>query len=619
MKVIVKENLGAEYTSDVISSCEQNGIQAIADYVNNEILFYDPRNWLYGRHSDMMKDASLDGDVFDLFNGKNPEFKKRVMKTTDGEDFKKFAVEWNALQKQESPDIIKTKQCDMIRMDLKESGGLDDPRDWSASEGEVEIVWTRDFPEFGIEAGNTDNFVVDYYNVAPDNEYDIESNGLRDEICRLISEEYPGLDFEPYDFDITNEREFWGDQAKSHVHPYDEKVESDIIKGIPNWAITYIMYGDMPDGLTYDDIEQADAFLDGLSERGISLGEPIDGTENEFNPHPAFGLACDTMDWSCTRGSRVDESMDTAVVYWKDDEARPFKIPNVRDIFGVLRELKYLADMEPEGDLPEVKKVVVGGRTFDKWDIENAGRTREAEDLLGLCLEGEEEDGPENGFEVEVEMTRDGEREVKKGDRFKFPVDLGDAKDNCITDRELRWYVDGAFHDYVRANGIGGKCTIWIHPNNYDILNWDALSEAVLGDSKEGGSEITGPEDIPGELSVKEGMKLYHKIDNAYDARTLDYDKFKPISEAIKDAVVKGLLKQSSIEELASEWFKDYGTMNGWGWKTSFKYGIARRLHDIHQKKHPDEHQHVPQRNGWRGWHEDFCSCGFGSSSDSSD
>lgn len=72
-------------------------------------------------------------------------------------------------------------------------------------------MWTRDFPEAGIEAGNTDNFVVDYDNVAPDNEYDIENNGLRDEICRLISDEYPGLDFEPYDFDIMNEREFWGD------------------------------------------------------------------------------------------------------------------------------------------------------------------------------------------------------------------------------------------------------------------------------------------------------------------------------------------------------------------------------------------------------------------------
>ena len=305
MKSIFKENLGADYVADIISSCNQNGIQAIAEYTDDEILFYDPKNWLYCRHSDLIKDASLDGEIFDLFNNSKPEFRKQVMRPTKGKDFEDFAFEWNALQKEpDNPDIIKTKQCEMIRMDLKESvaahapgmdelvvdwyrdayptdtemfAGLEDagatfadvwnalkskkdvyaaigaddsivrervfqhlceltgkkydtvynmwlrsanesnvnfdnPNDWSASEGEIEIMWTRDFPEAGIEAGNTDNFVVDYDNVAPDNEYDIENNGLRDEICRLISDEYPGLDFEPYDFDITNEREFWGDR-----------------------------------------------------------------------------------------------------------------------------------------------------------------------------------------------------------------------------------------------------------------------------------------------------------------------------------------------------------------------------------------------------------------------
>ena len=44
MKVIVSESLGLEYAWDVISSCDQNGMQAIADNQNNEILFYDPKN-----------------------------------------------------------------------------------------------------------------------------------------------------------------------------------------------------------------------------------------------------------------------------------------------------------------------------------------------------------------------------------------------------------------------------------------------------------------------------------------------------------------------------------------------------------------------------------------------
>ena len=47
MKSIFKENLGAEYVADIISSCNQNGIHAIAEYPDDEILFYDPKNWLY--------------------------------------------------------------------------------------------------------------------------------------------------------------------------------------------------------------------------------------------------------------------------------------------------------------------------------------------------------------------------------------------------------------------------------------------------------------------------------------------------------------------------------------------------------------------------------------------
>lgn len=138
MKSIFKENLGADYVADIISSCNQNGIQAIAEYTNDEILFYDPKNWLYCRHSDLIKDASLDGDIFDLFNNSKPEFRKQVMRPTKGKDFEDFAFEWNALQKEpDNPDIIKTKTCEMIRMDLKESRraelapGMDDlVADW---------------------------------------------------------------------------------------------------------------------------------------------------------------------------------------------------------------------------------------------------------------------------------------------------------------------------------------------------------------------------------------------------------------------------------------------------------------------------------------------------------
>ena len=318
MKVIVSESLGAGYTANIISSCNDAGVQAIADYNGNEILFYDPVNKLFARHSDIIK--NMDIEIFDMFRDRKQkeddgkvglELRKEVMKPTEGKDFEDFATEWDALQKQESPDILKTKNCSVIRFGAHESGkpriagnrkprkefmdkverfrkgwkslddkgdyvddfgdrvngveaevseGLDDPRDWSASEGEVEIMWTVDYPEFGIESGNTESFVVEYDDVV-DNEFDIEDNGLRDEICRLIGKEYPDLDFEPYDFDILNEREFWGDEASRHIYPYDESgIETDVVEGIPAWATSYILDGD-DTGLNEDDKAEVDAYL----------------------------------------------------------------------------------------------------------------------------------------------------------------------------------------------------------------------------------------------------------------------------------------------------------------------------------------------------------------------
>ena len=59
------------------------------------------------------------------------------------------------------------------------------------------------------------------------------------------------------------------------------------------------MYGDMTEDMTDEDVQLVEDFIGELAEQGISLIEPIEGTENEFNPHPAFGDACDTTDWSC--------------------------------------------------------------------------------------------------------------------------------------------------------------------------------------------------------------------------------------------------------------------------------------------------------------------------------
>lgn len=488
MKVIVSESLGLEYAWDVISSCDQNGMQAIADNQNNEILFYDPKNRQYCTNKDLM---NADYSIHDVFTDKSA--RNQVMKPTSGQGFEEFATKWDALQKSDDQDVIKTKNCSVIRFGAHESGKsrivgnrkprkefmdnkvekfrrkwkklddyeddfgnhvndaeaqvseeYDDPRDWSASEGEVEIMWKTDFEEFGIEPGDTSTYLIDY-DMAETHEQ------LIDEISRMIEEEYPDLDFIPEDFEITNEDEFW-------------------------------------------------------EQRGGNPGK------------------------------------------WDDD-----------DLY-----------------------------------LESSGT-----------------------FEAKVEYIEDSiNANIKKGEKFTVPVDIVDAAEACLDKDELKWYFRRIFISYVIKSGLKEKReAAWIHPDSYRIVNWDELVAAV-GDA--GDWADTGL-DIPDEATLDEGMKIYHKMYNAYDKGDLKYDEFQTMRDELVDAVVAGLLKQSSIEELGEEWFKDYGTANGWGWQTSFKYNVASALHRIHIKKHPDEHRSLPQRNNWRGWHEDRCSCGLCSSSDSSD
>ena len=74
-------------------------------------------------------------------------------------------------------------------------------------------------------------------------------------------------------------------------------IKTDVIEKVPQWATTYIMYND-DSGLNGDDKKLVDDFEDKLLKKKLRLICPIDGTENEFEPYPAFGLACDTVDWT---------------------------------------------------------------------------------------------------------------------------------------------------------------------------------------------------------------------------------------------------------------------------------------------------------------------------------
>ena len=74
-------------------------------------------------------------------------------------------------------------------------------------------------------------------------------------------------------------------------------IKTTTIRNVPQWATTYIMYSD-DSGLNDEDKKLVDDFEDNLLKKKLRLICPIDGTENEFEPYPAFGLSCDTVDWT---------------------------------------------------------------------------------------------------------------------------------------------------------------------------------------------------------------------------------------------------------------------------------------------------------------------------------
>lgn len=74
-------------------------------------------------------------------------------------------------------------------------------------------------------------------------------------------------------------------------------MKTETVEDIPNWAASYIMYGD-DSGIDENDRKVCDEFLAGLRDEGLVLACPVCGTQDDFCAHPAFGLACDTQDWT---------------------------------------------------------------------------------------------------------------------------------------------------------------------------------------------------------------------------------------------------------------------------------------------------------------------------------
>ena len=664
----MRESLGAGYTANIISSCTDAGVQAIADYNGNEILFYDPANRLFARHSDIIK--NMDIEIFDMFREKRKkdddgkiglELRKEVMKPTEGDDFEKFATKWDALQREESPDILKTKNCSMIRVSANE-GGMS--RSSMKGEYTVKIQWTRDFPEFGIIAGDSDEVKVRF------SEIDALShahggNGLDELIEEKMNEEYPGMGQIDCDVDyiIANETEMYdyhdmfigkervyerfgankstisdGGMDDSVSEWYAERFPDDDLAGRINTQVTFqdamdcIDYGaDIYDLLgTFDSTIRERLFAELAARTGIEYGKlyrkwlknsafdesgdskdmkeyDYDSPTEDEEPEEPEEYEDDPNDWSA--------SWDEVEVEWMIDDEELGIVSGEKetvvidlDLVDSFEELVYQVELALEK--------AHGGMQFDYDDEWILVDEVELIKRFGYSMN---ESGSNGGtIDVTLKFTHGHYgKKLKSGDEKTIKLDTSTAPTIYDQDDMLTWIAD------VASDQIPGLGKV----TKYDFETIDppddVLIRAVLGDEGFGPDvdvdfEDFDPEDVPSEISYKDALKFYRKMDDAYDERKLNYTKFDQIRNKLMDAIVKGLLKEKSLDELADEWFINYGTMNGWGWKTSFKYNVACALHKLHKAKHPDEHV-VDREDTMRGWHSEKCSCGLASSSDSSD
>ena len=69
------------------------------------------------------------------------------------------------------------------------------------------------------------------------------------------------------------------------------------VEKIPQWAVCYLVNAD-DSALETWDRALVDSYVARLERKGLRLVCPVDGTESEFELHPAFGQACGTVDFT---------------------------------------------------------------------------------------------------------------------------------------------------------------------------------------------------------------------------------------------------------------------------------------------------------------------------------
>ena len=73
------------------------------------------------------------------------------------------------------------------------------------------------------------------------------------------------------------------------------------IERIPQWAVCYLVNND-DSALSPEDRKMVDDYVKQLLEKEhLRLVCPINGTENRFCSHPAFGLPCETVDFEAEK------------------------------------------------------------------------------------------------------------------------------------------------------------------------------------------------------------------------------------------------------------------------------------------------------------------------------
>lgn len=119
---------------------------------------------------------------------------------------------------------------------------------------------------------------------------------VSDDVMRQEGVEYVSGDFGD---------EEWPKQEKKQEK---KGIETTVVEGVPQWAVDYFVNAETS-GLDEEDLKLVTEYEKRLLGQGLRLICPIDGTENAFNPYPAFGLACDTVDFDAEVMEQKDKEV----------------------------------------------------------------------------------------------------------------------------------------------------------------------------------------------------------------------------------------------------------------------------------------------------------------------